>query len=36
MAAPATEPAGETWEGRALSLNLVIPLSSGRQMEEAA
>ena len=32
MAAPATEPAGETWEGRALSLNVVVPLTSHQQM----
>jgi hypothetical protein len=26
LAAPAREPAGETWEGRALSLNVVVPM----------
>jgi hypothetical protein len=43
LAAPATEPADETWEGRALSLNVVVPMIgrsddrmiSGQQREEA-
>jgi hypothetical protein len=35
-AASAAEVAGETWEGRALSLNVVVPLTSDLQMEEAA
>jgi hypothetical protein len=26
LAAPAREPAGETWEGRALSVNVVVPM----------
>ena len=36
MPAPAVEVADETWEARALSLNAVVPLTSGRQREEAA
>jgi hypothetical protein len=36
MLSSVAEVAGETWEGRAMSLNVVVPLSSGRQMEEAA
>jgi hypothetical protein len=36
MPARAAKVAGETWEGRAMSLNVVVPLSSGRQREEAA
>jgi hypothetical protein len=32
MPAPAAEPAGETWEERALSLNVVVPLTSHQQM----
>jgi hypothetical protein len=36
MTARAAEVAGETWEGRALSLNVVVPLTSDLQMEEAA
>jgi hypothetical protein len=36
MPARAAEVAGEIWEGRALSLNVVVPLTSDLQMEEAA
>jgi hypothetical protein len=36
MPAPAVEPADETWEGRALSLNVVAPMPVGQQSEDAA
>ncbi len=35
MPARAAEVADETWEGRALSLNVVVPLTSDLQMEDA-
>jgi hypothetical protein len=36
MPARAAEVADETWEGRAMSLNVVVPMTFGQQSEEAA